>query len=188
LNDTDDALIARCRRGDQQAWTALVSRHARRVFGLGYHVLRNAADAEDLVQEVFVKVLQGLQDTAVREGGFSAWVMAIARHHAVDVYRHRRLELQHRDHEPLALAQAVALEPPPDALVHEQERARLLRAGLRALPADLREAVTLRDVNGLDYEQIADATGLPLGTVKSRINRGRLELARRMGARVAAAR
>jgi RNA polymerase sigma-70 factor (ECF subfamily) len=180
LNTTDADLLPGCRGGDEAAWRALVERYTRKVFGLAYRFTGRADEAEDLTQEVFVKVYQTLERYREADGPFGAWLMTVARNHAIDHYRRGRQERLRRSEDPLVLEMAPADEEHPIAGLERDERSRLVHAGLRALPPDLRTPLVLCDLQGLSYDQIASALKVPLGTVKSRINRARLELAKRL--------
>jgi RNA polymerase sigma-70 factor (ECF subfamily) len=183
LTENDRDVLRRCRAGDQAAWHELVSRHTRRVFGLAYRFCGRVDEAEDLTQEVFVKVFQNLHRFQETDAAFSTWLTSIARNQAIDHYRRRREERLRRAQDPAILDAASAPGPGPLADVEQAERVALVRSGLRALPVELREPLVLCDLQGLPYEEIAGVLAIPLGTVKSRINRGRLELARRLRAR-----
>jgi len=186
LNTTDADLLPGCRGGDEAAWGALVQRYTRKVFGLAYRFTGRADEAEDLTQEVFVKVYQTLHRYREADGPFGAWLMAVARNHAIDHYRRGRQERLRRSEDPLVLEMAAADDEHPIAGLEREERSRLVHAGLRALPPDLRTPLVLCDLQGLSYDEIASALKVPLGTVKSRINRARLELAKRLLRRRAA--
>ena len=180
LTEDDSDLLLRCRRGEEAAWRDLVSRHTRRVFGLAYRFVGRVDEAEDLTQEVFVKVYQTLDRYRASDGAFTSWLMAVARNQAIDHYRRRRQEQRRRIEDPELLEEAPSGEEGPLRSLEREERVRLVHRGLRALPAELREPVILFDLQGVSYEEIAGILAVPLGTVKSRINRGRLELARRL--------
>ena len=183
LTTTDAFLLPRCRGGDEAAWGELVRNHTRKVFGLAYRFTGRADEAEDLTQEIFVKVYQTLHKYREAEGAFGAWLMALARNHAIDHYRRGKQERTRRDEDPLVLEKAQSHDEPPIAGIERDERARLVHRGLRALPHDLRLPLVLCDLQGLAYDEIATQLGVPLGTVKSRINRARVELAKRLLAR-----
>jgi RNA polymerase sigma-70 factor (ECF subfamily) len=181
LTDRDRDLLPACRQGDQAAWRELVARHTRKVFGLAYRFTGRVDEAEDLTQEVFVKVYRTLDRYHNGDGSFSAWLMAVARNQAIDHYRRRRQEHLHRvEEEPASLEARASGEEGPLRQLERDERVRLVHRGLRSLPPELREPLILCDLQGLPYEEISDALKIPLGTVKSRINRGRLELAKRL--------
>ncbi len=157
-----------------------MTRHTRRVFGLAYRFTGRVDEAEDLTQEVFVKVYQTLGRYRESDGPFGGWLMAVARNHAIDHYRRRKQERLRRADDPAALETMPAREEHPIAGLEREERARLVHSGLQSLPLDLRLPLILCDLQGLPYEAIASELGIPLGTVKSRINRARLELAKRL--------
>src|SRR5512137_688314 len=180
LTTTDADLVPRCRAGDEVAWRELVTRHTRRVFGLAYRFTGRVDEAEDLTQEGFVKVYQTLGRYRESDGPFGGWLMAVARNHAIDHYRRRKQERLRRADDPAVLDEAPAREEHPIAGLEREERRRLVHSGLRALPPDLRVPLILRDLQELPYEAIASELGIPLGTVKSRINRARIELAKRL--------
>jgi RNA polymerase sigma-70 factor (ECF subfamily) len=183
LTTTDADLLPRCRLGDEAAWRELVARHTRRVFGLAYRFTGRVDEAEDLTQEVFVKVYQTLDRYRESDGPFGGWLMAVARNHAIDHYRRGRQERLRRSDDPAVLEATPARGEHPLRSLEREERARLVHRGLRALPPDLRLPLILCDLQGLPYEEIAAELQIPLGTVKSRINRARLELAKRLLAR-----
>jgi len=180
LSDTDSDLLRRCRTGDQAAWGELVARHTRRIFGLAYRFVGRVDEAEDLTQETFVKVYQNLDRYRETDGAFSTWLMTVARNQAIDHYRRRREERLRRTDEPDGMDTLSSPEEGPLRTLEREERVQLVRGGLRALPLDLREPLVLCDLQGLPYEEAATILQIPLGTVKSRINRGRLELAKRL--------
>jgi RNA polymerase sigma-70 factor (ECF subfamily) len=189
LSDSDGDLLRKCRAGDQEAWKALVARHTRRVFGVAYRFLGRADEAEDLTQDVFVKVYLGLDRFREEEGAFGTWLTTVARNQAIDHYRRRREERLRRAEDPAILEFKAADGESQQLGLERRERVEFVRRGLRALPPDLREPIVLCDLQGLSYEEASASLGIPLGTVKSRINRGRLELAKRlMSARREAAR
>jgi RNA polymerase sigma-70 factor (ECF subfamily) len=148
------------------------------VFHIGYKFTGRHDDAEDLTQEIFLKVFRSLEKFN-RDADFSTWLSSVARNFCIDHYRasKREKEVLVEDLVAFDLAPASTGSSPHRALEDRDRRSFLLR-GLEALPAKLREAVVLRDLQGLSYQEMADRLGLPEGTVKSRINRGREELSR----------
>lgn len=180
LTDTDSELLQRCRKGDQAAWRDLVARHTRKVFSVAYRFLGRVDEAEDVTQDVFVKVYLSLDRYQPQEGSFGSWLSAVARNHVIDHYRRRREEKRRRLEDPGVLEVIASKEEGPQRRLERNERVDFVRRGLRALPPDLREPIVLCDLRGLSYDEAATALGIPLGTVKSRINRGRLELAKRL--------
>lgn len=172
--------MERCRVGDEWAWREIVDRHTRRVFGIAYRFCGRVDEAEDLTQEIFVKVYQSLARYDPRQGVFGTWLATVARHHAIDDYRRRREERSRRVGALADLDLLPSAGESPQRQLEREERRLAVRRGLAALPASLREPLLLCDLQGLAYADAAEALGLPLGTLKSRINRGRLELARRL--------
>ena len=183
LSTSDVDLLPRCRTGDEDAWRELVTLHTRRVFGLAYRFTGRVDEAEDLTQEVFIKVYRTLDRYREADGPFPGWLMTVARNHAIDHYRRRKQDMLRRAEDPRILESAPAREEHPITGIERQERARLVHRGLRALPPDLRLPLILCDLQGLPYDEIASTLQVPLGTVKSRINRARLELAKRLKGR-----
>ena len=184
MTDNVADLVGRCRKGDEAAWRELVTLHTRRVFGIAYRFVGRVDEAEDLTQDIFVKVFQNLDRYRESDGAFGTWVGTVARNHAIDNYRRGREERSRRLEDPEVLDVIPGKDESPLRSLERAEQARIVHRGLRALPADLREPLVLCDLKGLSYEEAAETLQIPLGTVKSRINRGRLELAKRlMGAR-----
>ena len=177
--ELDQELVKRCLAGDNSAWEGLLRAYSRKLYNLCYRFTGRAAEAEDLTQEVFIKVFQTLKTYDAAQGIFSTWIHRVARNHLVDHYRRTRRErAMSLDEEPEVLEERPAPGAGPGARVESRERKELLQRGLNQLSPDLREAVILRDLHDLDYVEIAQVLGVPEGTVKSRINRGRMELAR----------
>lgn len=173
-------LVTRCLRGENQAWEELLRAHSRKVYNLCYRFSGRAVEAEDLTQEIFIKIFQTLRTYDAGQGTFSTWLNRVARNHLVDHYRRTR-----KDRLTSSLEEDLgSLEEGPGAVVgpmvqlEARERKELLQAALARLSPDMREAVILRDFQDLDYQEIAQILNVPEGTVKSRINRGRLELTR----------
>ncbi len=175
-----DELIERCLSGDQQAWVQIVRLHWRKVFNVAYKFVGKHDEAEDLTQDIFLKIFKSL-DTFDRRANFQTWLISISRNLCIDHYRSVRKERQTiaREVDTNDLQPASRDRTPYAAAEHQDLRA-MLRQALQTLPETLRTAVVLRDLQELSYQEIADRLQLPEGTVKSRINRGRLELARQL--------
>jgi RNA polymerase sigma-70 factor (ECF subfamily) len=178
--DVIESLIQRCLTGDQLAWEQIVKQYWRKVFNVAYKFVGKHDEAEDLAQDIFLKIFKSL-DTFDRRANFQTWLISISRNLCIDHYRSVRKEREtiDRDVDAGELAPATA-EPGPVAALEQRDRVLLLRQALSALPETLRTAVLLRDIQELSYQEIADRLRLPEGTVKSRINRGRTELARQI--------
>ena len=175
-----DLLIERCLGGDQVAWEQIVRQHWRQVFNLAYKFVGRHDEAEGLTQDIFLKIFKALR-TFDRRANFQTWLISISRNLCIDHYCSVRKERETmaRDVDASVLA-PVSRERGPYAELEQVDLKHLIRLALAELPPTLRQAVVLRDLQEFTYQEIADQLGLPEGTVKSRINRGRLELARQL--------
>ena len=179
-SDSIDAIIQRCLAGDQRAWEQIVRQHWRKVFNIAYKFTGKHDEAEDLTQDVFLKIFKSL-DTFDRRANFQTWLVSVSRNLCIDHYRSVRKERETIDRDVDAGQLApVAQTTSPIAALEQRDRVDLLKKALDQLPPTLRSAVLLRDIQELSYQEIADRLHLPEGTVKSRINRGRTELARQI--------
>lgn len=176
-----DALIERCLAGDQQAWETIVGQHWRKVFNVAYKFTGKHDEAEDLTQDIFVKIFRSLH-TFDRRANFQTWLISVSRNLCIDHYRSVRKEREtiSRDIDSREMGTATRAEPGPLAGIERDDQRALLRLALNQLAPTLRSAVLLRDIKELSYHEIAVLLVLPEGTVKSRINRGRTELARQI--------
>ena len=175
-----DDVIARCLDGDQAAWDTIVRQNWRRVFNVAYKFVGRHDQAEDLTQDVFLKLYRSL-NTFDRRANFQTWLISVSRNLCIDHYRSSRKEREavNSDVDPNQLT-PVAHGPSAHAQLEQRDRVSMLRTALDALPPTLRTAVMLRDIQEKTYQEIAAELRLPEGTVKSRINRGRTELARQI--------
>jgi RNA polymerase sigma-70 factor (ECF subfamily) len=178
--DAIETLIQRCLQGDQAAWDLIVRQYWRKVFNVAYKFVGKHDEAEDLTQDIFLKIFKSL-DTFDRRANFQTWLISVSRNLCIDHYRSVRKERETIDRD----VDANELAPEshdrgPMAALEQRDRVMLLRQALSALPDTLRTAVLMRDIQELSYQEIADKLRLPEGTVKSRINRGRTELARQI--------
>jgi RNA polymerase sigma-70 factor (ECF subfamily) len=180
-------LVERCLHGDSLAWTELVRAHHRRVYGLCFRFTGSASDAEDLTQDVFLKVYGNLSSFDLARGSFQTWITAMTRNLLVDHFRRSRAQRitdsmdagWDADSDEMPLNQRLADDGPTqhDRAV-QKEIEKMVQEALTRISPELREAVILRDLQDLDYKEIAQVLHIPEGTVKSRISRGRAELAR----------
>jgi len=180
-------LVRRCISGDAAAWQEIVQRYHRRIYNICYRFAGSADDAQDLTQEVFIKMYRTLSSYDVERGAFMTWITTITRNLLVDHFRKSKQDRitdsldatpsEHEDSMPL-VEQIQDKSLPPDSRVQSRETGETVHRALQKLSPDLREAVILRDLQDLDYREIATVLKVPEGTVKSRINRGRAELAR----------
>jgi len=178
--DLDHSLVDRCLSGNEAAWEDLVRTHTRRVYGLCYRFTGKDSEAQDLTQEVFLRVYRTLKTFRAAEGSFTTWLSRLTRNLLIDNYRRTRQErMTDSIEEQLpVLEESVQTASRPEGMVAGREASEILQAGLQKLSPELREAVILRDLQDLEYREIADVLRIPEGTVKSRLNRGRAELAR----------
>ena len=176
---TDEAsLIERSQRGDLDAFNALVLAYQGQVYSVCLRMLGSPPPAEDAAQETFIAAFRAVP--RFRRGRFRAWLLRIAANACYDELRRRRSRPQVPLLAPTGddgpTTEPASADEPLEERAERQELGRCLQRGLATLPADQRLAVILCDVQGLSYEEIAQATGVSLGTVKSRIGRARARL------------
>src|SRR5512133_2836211 len=179
--DPDSSLVARCLRGEETAWEDLVRLHTRKVYALCYRFTGSGSEAQDLTQEVFLRVFKTVKSFRSDEGSFSTWLSRVTRNLLIDHYRRTRQDRVTDSIEeqlPMMQEEGAAASARPDHALAGREASEILQATLQKLSPDLREAVILRDLQEMEYREIAEVLDIPEGTVKSRINRGRAELAR----------
>jgi RNA polymerase sigma-70 factor (ECF subfamily) len=180
--EQDVQLVQQCLRGDALAWEELVKRHTRRVYNLCYRFTGNRQESEDLTQEVFLKMYKQLGTYRALSGGFTTWMTSVTRNLLIDHYRrtkHDRVTDSMDDEDGSARAEQIESQARnPYQMAHASELSQQVQRALGKLSPDLREAVILRDLQGLEYAEIQQVLRVPEGTVKSRINRARIELAR----------
>ena len=159
-------------RAAMPSWDELVRQHADRVYRLAYRLSGNQHDAEDLTQETFIRVFRSLQN--YQPGTFEGWLHRITTNLFLDMVRRRgriRMEALPEDYD-----RVPAEGPTPEQIYHDSRLGADLQAALDSLPAEFRAAVVLCDIEGLSYEEIGATLGVKLGTVRSRIHRGRQAL------------
>jgi RNA polymerase sigma-70 factor, ECF subfamily len=173
-------LIRRARSGDGAAWEEIVTQYSRRIFNLAYRFTSSIEAAEDLTQEVFIRIYKTLEQYDAKQGDLSNWLMRLARNLIIDDYRHRQRNPQNtmaddvEDH--TYHLRAVGTSAHKE--MERRELAAQVQEGIDKLPSDLRTCVILRDIEEMTYQEIVEVLKIPEGTVKSRINRGRIELAK----------
>ena len=178
--DADLELVERCLSGQEAAWEDLVRVHTRRVYSICYRFTNSDSEAQDLTQEVFLRVFKNLKSFRAGEGLFIVWLTRLARNLLIDHYRRTRLDRATESIEDHAatLEETTAAMGRTEGLVAGREASELLQGALQKLSPELRETVILRDLEELEYREIAQVLNVPEGTVKSRLNRGRSELAK----------
>jgi RNA polymerase sigma-70 factor, ECF subfamily len=175
----DQKLVERCLQGDDGAWEAIVSSFGKRVYNLSYRYTNRRDEAEDLTQEVFIRVYQNLKSYRSEQGTFQSWILRVARNLIIDRYRQIRRYPQTGGSEELETMVLIDEKSQnPHRAAEQAEASKFLQTGLQALSPELKEAIILRDLEGMAYHEITDLLGVPEGTVKSRINRARVELAK----------
>jgi RNA polymerase sigma-70 factor (ECF subfamily) len=178
--DSDRTLVERCAGGDTSAWEELVRTHTRRVYSLCYRFTNSDSEAQDLTQDVFLRIFKTVRTFRADEGSFTTWMARLTRNLLIDNYRRKRQDRMTDSLEPQlpVLEERLASSSRPDGLVAGREAKEQLHAGLQKLSPELRETLILRDLEELEYREIAEILRIPEGTVKSRLNRARAELAR----------
>jgi len=178
--DADAKLVERCLAGDDAAWEELVKTHTRRVYSICYRFTGADSEAQDITQEVFLRIFQTLKSFRAGEGSFTVWLTRLTRNLLIDNYRRnkkQRVTDSLEDQLPV-LEERATVTTRADGRVEGREASEILQAALQRLSPELRETVVLRDLEDLEYREIADVLKVPEGTVKSRLNRGRAELAK----------
>jgi|SRR5579872_267537 len=178
--DLDASLVERCLSGIDAAWEELVKLNTRRVYAICYRFTGSDSEAQDLTQDVFLRVFKNLKSFRAGEGSFAVWLTRLTRNLLIDHYRRTKLDRATdsiEDQLPM-LEETTSTMARTEGMLAGREASELLQAALQKLSPDLRETVILRDLEELEYKEIADVLNVPEGTVKSRLNRGRAELAR----------
>ena len=169
-------ILESCREGDELAWEMLVRQYQGRIFAIAMSYVSDRDEARDLAQDIFVRVYRNLDSCRDAER-FLPWLIRIARNAAVDHLRRRKARPPARDI-PVEEAWSLASNTPtPEDNSEASSRRRLLGAAMQHLSEINREIIMLKDMQGLPLDEIAGMLGLPLGTVKSRSSRARVELA-----------
>ncbi len=178
-NENDREMVDRCRQGNDEAWRELVDRFSQKVYSVAYHFTLKREDAEELSQEIFLKIFENLHRY---DGGFPliAWIASLSRNLCIDRYRRSKREKTFRFVSDDSVAPMLTSSDDPAADAIRRERTKMLFAALSEIPEDLAEILVLRDLDGLAYEEIGRALELPDGTVKSRLFRARAEVAKKI--------
>ncbi len=182
MQASDVILVNRCLEGDSQAWEVIVRTYTGRLLNMGYQYVGNYAVAEELTQDILLKVYQNLSSFHPETGSLKSWILRVGRNLIIDYYRAHKKEKNvagSEELEVLDLKCSNKKETPFDNL-YLSEKAEFLYSLLEKISPELKEAVILRDIEGLAYQEISDRISIPVGTVKSRINRGRIELSRKL--------
>ena len=178
--ETDAILVERCLAGDQAAWADLVRAHTRRIYNLCYRFTGRPQEAEDLTQDVFLRIYRTLASFQGTQGSFTTWLTSLTRNLLIDHYRKHKKErlVDSLEDKIETLEEKGVMAAMPDVMALDKEAGQVLQAAIERLSPDLREAVILRDIQEMEYREISLILKVPEGTVKSRINRGRSALGR----------
>ncbi len=180
-------LVRRCVAGDAAAWEEIVHRFNRRIYNICYRFAGGADDAEDLTQEVFIKIYRTMASFDSGRASFNTWVTTVTRNLLVDHFRKTKNERitdsmdapVGEDDDGRSLSEQIEDKGvSQDQHIERLQTKQMVHEALQKISPELREAVILRDLQDMDYRDIAAVLKVPEGTVKSRINRGRTELAR----------
>ena len=179
----DAELVDRAAAGDESAFRALVVRHQVRVYQIVHRMLRDPTDAEDVTQETFVRVFRSL-DRFDREREFGPWLHTIARNAALNYIasRGRRRAASLEELREKGAPPPAARDESPLESIARREVVERVRGAMEALPEEQRLVLSLREFDGLAYDEIAATLGIPIGTVMSRLSRARTALAARLRA------
>jgi RNA polymerase sigma-70 factor (ECF subfamily) len=177
--DADASLMAAYLRREPEASGALYDRYASRIYGLGLVLLRNKTDAEDLVQDTFLRVLRLGSRFDPARGSLDVWMLMVARNLAIDLIRRRTVEAKKLTAEPTR--PEISDEPSPEWLVEQHDLVRRARKAMDQLPRGQRAALELAYFGERSSTEVAELEGIPTGTVKSRIRAGLMTLRREMG-------
>jgi RNA polymerase sigma-70 factor (ECF subfamily) len=176
-----DLILQQCRAGDELAWEALVSHFQSRVYGIAYHYLNDADEARDLAQEVFVRIFKNIAGSP-EAGAFGPWLIRISRNACIDHLRRRNARPPAQDISSAGMRDLRSSQLNPEEQWSADSRKSLLKKALRGLSLLNREIIVLKEIQGLSIEEISSLLSVPVGTVKSRSHRARLELARKLAA------
>lgn len=166
-------LIARLQKRDEAAFEELIRQYEKKVYTLCFRMCGNSEDAEEAAQDAFLALWRGI-DRCRQESSLSTWIYRLATNACIDTLRRRKKQSGSvsLDDEEL-FVDAVDTSPQPQETVEHCEAQKLLQEGLSALPEEYRKVLILREIEGLSYTEIAESASIELGTVKSRISRGR---------------
>ncbi|MFT5233610.1 MAG: RNA polymerase sigma factor (sigma-70 family) [Candidatus Krumholzibacteriia bacterium] len=170
-------LLRRCQEGDELAWEVLVRQHQGRICAIAFGYVGEQDEALDLAQDIFVRVYNNLQ-TCTDPEKFLSWLTQMTRNACIDHLRRRKARPPRQDVPAEDMVDLQDGGPTPEDRFYQSARKNLVHAGLQKLSEINREIIILKDIQGLPLEEISGMLGLPIGTVKSRSSRARLELAK----------
>lgn len=173
-------LVQSCVEGDARAWEGVVTTYTGRLLNMAYHYTNNFSVSQELTQDIFLKVYENLDSFRPESGSLQSWIMRVGRNLIIDYYRAHKRERKVAGSDELDTLDYHTDSESPDPFqnLYLKEKASLIQSGLEKLSPELKEAVILRDLQSFTYREMASLLAIPEGTVKSRINRGRIELAK----------
>jgi RNA polymerase sigma-70 factor (ECF subfamily) len=177
---SDAELVRRCLKGEEKSWELLLVRYRRMMFHIAYQFVGRVGEAEDLVQEIFLKLTHSLEKFDIGSN-LGKWLYRVARNYCIDYYRKKRKEREWMVGEGGLMVELASSLPSQFLSVKRKEQILMLKQAIGGLPEPIRVCLALREFEGLSYLEIARKLDIPLGTVKSRINRGRSELLKLFG-------
>ena len=180
VTDLDDnRLVQRCLEQNNRAWEEILRRYKKRVFNISYQFVGRMDEAEDLTQEIFFKVFHSLEKFN-QEANFQYWIIRVSKNYCIDYYRKKRKERESMVDNMEQVINVLKSVSTPQLVLEEKEKQNAIRESIGSLPPILRSCIVLRNLYGYSYQDIAKILNIPEGTVKSRINRGRQELSKRL--------
>jgi RNA polymerase sigma-70 factor (ECF subfamily) len=173
--ETDDVLLRRAAKGDEDAFTFLYRRHQAALYRFGVRMTGNAWAAEEIVQEVFMTLMRAPRKYDATRGALGAYLYGIARNRVMKYLERlpREVQLQEKSEDGSGAGIVLQDAATPSSLLEGRERAARVRAAVLELPAEFREAVVLCELEEMSYEEAAQMAGCPIGTIRSRLHRGR---------------
>ncbi len=175
-------MIERCKVNDRDAWDTLIKLYWRDVYNLAFRMVFDVEEAKDITQEIFIKLVERIKTFDEKRGDFKPWLMSISRNYIVDCLRRRNkrkkseVDVELKDFINAGYGKNEVLGP--DEELRREEKKNFLRVCLNELKEEYKMLIVMRDIENLSYEEMSNSLKLPLGTVKSRLNRARIELAK----------
>jgi len=172
-----DELVQRCQNGDQLAWEVLVRRYQSKIYGIAYSYVGDRDEARDLAQDTFIKVYRRIKSCREPEH-FTTWLIRITRHVCIDYLRHRKARPAIHDLPVDDVHDLRSTGSDPETDLEISKKKELVYKGIQKLNALNRDVIILKELQGMKISEISDVMNVPSGTIKSRLNRARIELAR----------
>ncbi len=179
MDELELRLVEKSISGDTEAFQSLIAKHQKKVFNIAYRMMGNEEDAKDMAQEALIKAYKNLENFRM-DSSFSTWLYRIATNTCLDELRKKKrkgdeisLSVDKSEDNDMPVKELAVDRKGPETEYLKRERKRVLGEAIRALSEDYKRVIILRDINGFSYEEIADICEMNIGTVKSRINRGR---------------